>query len=389
MNNVLLENVEKKYTNLFDIDQNLNRLVKNIELLNYLNPLNIEVEKKSFFASKYYHNPKFKYRKVKFSPYKMQRLIFNQRLERIVDDKIRKLYQDIMYEYSGLIQCIETIGTGKPFYYNSLKVFGTPKEKDVENAKFILHFEDDKNDANLVSRHNADEAENYFREYGKRYNFDFSIKKSTNISAAAMVLNASETLVLKKNHKFSDNDLKVLANHEIGVHMVTTFNGKSQPLKIFSNGFVNNTETQEGLAVFSEYMSDCLTLKRMKELAYRVIAADSLIKGYDFRDTFDLLYSQYKLDRESAWNITLRVHRGGGFTKDYLYLTGLKKVYDYYHSGQDMDPLLTGKVTLENKEAIERLQELGLAIKSKHLTDSYVKNLNSNDKLDFILGNLK
>ena len=166
-------------------------------------------------------------------------------------------------------------------------------------------------------------------------------------------------------------------------------NWNVQPLKIFSNGFVNNTETQEGLAVFSEYMSNCLTLKRMKELAYRVIAADSLIKGYDFRDTFDLLYSQYKLDRESAWNITLRVHRGGGFTKDYLYLTGLKKVYDYYHSGQDMDPLLTGKVTLENKEAIERLQELGLAIKSKHLTDSYVKNLNSNDKLDFILGNLK
>ncbi len=385
----MIEDVVETYRDLFEIDQNLDRLVKNIELLNYLNPLNIEHEKKAFFASKYRENPIFKYRKIKFNPYKLQRLFFNQRLERIEDIEILKLYQDIIYEYSGLIQCIETIGTGKKFYYNSLKVFGTPKERDVENARFILHFADEPSTNNFVKKHSVDDAELYFKDFAKRYAFDFNIKKSTHISASAMVLNASETLVLKKNYQFNDNELMVLANHEIGVHMVTTFNGKSQPLKIFSNGFVNNTETQEGLAVFSEYMSGSLTLRRMKELAYRVIAADSLIKGYDFKDTFDLLYSQYKLDRENAWQITLRVHRGGGFTKDYLYLTGLKKIYDYYHSGQDMNPLFTGKVTLENKDSILRLQELGLANKSKHITDSYSQNLNTNKKLDFILRNLK
>ena len=128
------------------------------------------------------------------------------------------------------------------------------------------------------------QAQAYFEDFGKRYDFDFTIRQSTNISAAAMVLNATNSLLLKKNNTFSDNQLKVLANHEIGVHLVTTHNGKSQPLKIFSNGFVNNTETQEGLAVFSEYMSGNLTLSRMKELAYRVIAADSLIKGYSFVD---------------------------------------------------------------------------------------------------------
>ncbi|MEW7292003.1 flavohemoglobin expression-modulating QEGLA motif protein [Aquimarina sp. 2304DJ70-9] len=385
----MIEDVVETYSDLFEIDQNLDRLVKNIELLNYLNPLNIEQEKKVFFTGKYRKNPTFKYRKLKFNPYKMQRLFFNQRLERIENEDIRKLYQDIIYEYSGLIQCIETIGAGKKFYYNSLKVFGTPKERDVENARFILHFEDEALHDDGIKKYSAHDAELYFEDFAQRYDFKINIKKSTHISAAAMVLNASEMLVLKKNHKFSDNDLKVLANHEIGVHMVTTFNGKSQPLKIFSNGFVNNTETQEGLAVFSEYMSGCLTLKRMKELAYRVIAADSLIKGYDFKGTFDLLYSQYKLNREAAWQITLRAHRGGGFTKDYLYLTGLKKIYDYYYAGLDMNPLLTGKVTLENKESIVNLQQLGLANKSKHMTDSFTQNLNSNKKLDFILRNLK
>ena len=204
-----------------------------------------------------------------------------------------------------------------------------------------------------------------------------------------MVLNATNTLLLKKNNKFSDNQLKVLANHEIGVHLVTTHNGKSQPLKIFSNGFVNNTETQEGLAVLSEYMSGNLTLTRMKELAHRVIAADSLIKGYSFSDTFDLLFNQYKVNKHKAWQITLRVHRGGGFTKDFLYLTGLKKVYDYYKENNDLGLLLTGKVTLEDVSIIKKLMDMGLAVPNIHKTDSYSENRNTNTKLDFILSNLK
>lgn len=379
----------KAHSSLYEIDQNLDRLVHNIELLNYLNPLNIEQEKRRFFASKYSENPVFNYRKIKFSPFKLQRLFFNQRLERIEDEDIRMLYRDIIYEYSGLIECIETIGKGKQFYYNSLKVFGTPKERDVENARFILHFEDEDKGSNLEDSYTAAEAQTFFEAFGKRYNFDFNIKQSTHISAAAMVLNATNTLVLKKNHRFSDNQLHVLANHEIGVHLVTTHNGKSQPLKIFSNGFVNNTETQEGLAVLSEYMSGNLTLQRMKELAHRVIAADSLIKGYSFVDTFDLLFNQYKVERNKAWQITLRVHRGGGFTKDFLYLTGLKKVYDYYQNKGDLSLLLTGKVTLENLPTIKKLLSQGLASPSVHLTDSYTTNLNKNPKLDFILSNLK
>ena len=67
----------------------------------------------------------------------------------------------------------------------------------------------------------------------------------------------------------------MLINIDIGEHKVATFNGLAQPLKIFSNGFRNNVETQEDLAVYSEYMSGCLTMERLKELAFRVIAADT------------------------------------------------------------------------------------------------------------------
>lgn len=375
---------------LMDIDQNIDALVKQIELLSYVNPENIEEEKARFFSSKYLTDPVFKYPSINFNKFKLHRQLFTQPLELIDDVKIKNLYEDIIYTYSGLIQCIETIGSGKKFYYNCLRSFGTPTENDVENAKFILHFEDENKDVPAFhAKYNAKEAEAFFDTFSEKYDFSYSIKHSDKMSAIAMVLNNIKTLVLNTNHTYSDNEIAVLTNHEIGVHMVTTMNALLHPLKIFSHGFPNNEETQEGLAVFSEYMSNNLTITRLKELAYRVIAVDSLAKGYSFSRTFRLLHNQYDLEREEAFYITVRAHRGGGFTKDYLYLTGLKKVYDYYHAGKDLSVLLTGKVSLEYVDEIQTLIKKELAVPAKHITDSYAENKNTNKKVDFILRSLK
>ncbi|WP_299128363.1 flavohemoglobin expression-modulating QEGLA motif protein [uncultured Winogradskyella sp.] len=379
----------EEFQDLFDIDANLNRLVKNIELLNYINPLNIASEKKKFFASKYNYEPEFKYRKVRFNGYKLHRLFFSQRLERIGDDDIRQLYEDVIYEYSSLIECIETIGQGRKFYFNSLKSFGTPTENDIENAKFILRFDDSEFNEEMLPIYNADEAKAYFEKFSKRYDFSYNVKISSHLSAAAMVLNNTQTLVLKKGYKYSLNQLKVLSNHEIGVHLVTTFNGLDQPLKVFSNGLPNNVETQEGLAVYAEYMSNCLTIERLKELSFRVLAVNSLNKGYDFSDTFHLLHNHYKLNRDKAFAITLRVHRGGGFTKDHLYLRGLRKIYQYAKAGNDLSILLLGKVSQHYIPTMEKLLQYGLAAKPKYFTDAYVTNDNANPNLDFILRSLK
>ena len=379
----------EEFQDIFDIDAKLNRLVRNIELLNYINPLNISHEKKKFFSSKYNYEPQFKYPKLKFNAYKLQRLLFSHRLERIENKNIRDLYESVIYDYSGLIECIETIGQGRKFYFNSLKSFGTPTEIDIKNAEFILHFTENNQDDDLIPKYNVEDAQNYFLEFSKRYDFEYKIKISNNLSAAAMVLNNTQTLVLNKGHQYSDNQLKVLANHEIGVHLVTTFNALNQPLKVFSNGFPGNVKTQEGLAVYSEYMSGCLTLFRLRELAFRVIAVDSLNKGYHFSDTFNLLHNEYKLDKNKAFSITLRVHRGGGFTKDHLYLPGLVEVYKYAQQNRTLDLHLTGKVSATYLDTIKELVDLGLACKPKYLTDAYAENNNEKPKLEFILNSLK
>jgi len=381
--------LQKRFPVLFDIDYNLDRLIKRIELLNYVNPLNIEKEKQRFFSAKYSVEPEFKYPKVKFNPYKVQRLFFAQRLEHIKDDTLCALYKEVINYYSNMIQCIGTIGQGRHFYYNSLSVYGTPTEKDVQNARFILHFADEPLGSDMDKVFSPLEAKTYFEEFSKQYDFPLNIRFSTNIAADAMVSNSTRTLIIKKNAKFSKNQLLTLAHHEVGVHLVTTYNGLQQPLKIFSNGMPENVETQEGLAVFSEYMGGALTLKRLKELAYRVLASDSLIKGYSFADTFDLIHGTYKLNRKEAFAITLRAHRGGGFTKDRLYLSGLRKIYKRYKQEKSMEILLTGKVALADEPNIKYLHQLGLAQSITHTCFSFDEKLNTNTTLDFILNNLK
>ena len=382
--------VSIKNQKLFEIDHKIDELVKKIEMLNYVNPNNIETEKAKFFNSKYLTDPKFTYPKRDFDKFSLHKEFFALKIDDIEDERLRDFYEDIIYFYSGLIQCIETIGKGKRFYYNSLRSFGTPTENDVENAKFILHFDsEDENDSLFQPKYSALESHQFFREYSKNYDFSYEIKNSSAMGAIAMVSNTSQALVLNENHTFSQNEINILTNHEIGVHMVTTMNGMLHPLKIFSHGFPNNEETQEGLAVFSEYMSGNLTIKRLKELAYRVLAVDSLAKGYDFSRTFRLLHNGCDLDREQAFYITVRAHRGGGFTKDYLYLTGLKKIYNYHSEGKDLSLLLTGKVSLEFVDDISYMIDNKYASASKHITYSYATNKNTNKTVDFILRNLK
>ena len=109
-----------------DIDRNIDELVRQIELLSYVNPVNTEEEKQKFFASKYLTDPKFVYPAINFDRFDLHRELFSQPIELIEDLDVRNLYEDIIYTYSGLIQCIETIGSGKKFYYNCLHCFGTP-----------------------------------------------------------------------------------------------------------------------------------------------------------------------------------------------------------------------------------------------------------------------
>lgn len=204
-----------------------------------------------------------------------------------------------------------------------------------------------------------------------------------------MVDNSRKTLFINRRAKLSKFEVDSLIHHELGVHMVTTLNACCQPLQLFKLGLPGNTYTQEGIAIFSEYLSGNLNLYRLKQLAMRVIAVNMMVNGSSFSSTFHYLLDEYKISTDSAFTLCLRVFRGGGFTKDYLYLSGFRDIVAM-HQEQAITPLLVGKTGLRFLDTISSLIERGWVTKPLHKTPSFNSKITLNNPvLDYLIRSIK
>jgi uncharacterized protein (TIGR02421 family) len=161
-------------------------------------------------------------------------------------------------------------------------------------------------------------------------------------------------LLIGKDTMIPQSRAEALLQHEVGTHIVTYFNGQAQPFRQLYTGLAGYDELQEGLAVLSEYLVGGLSRSRL--LAARVIAAHCLIEGASYVETYRLLNREYRFRRRLAFTITQRIYRGGGLTKDAIYLRGLVHVLDYLRAGGQIDLLLVGKIAEEHIPIIKELQ---------------------------------
>lgn len=353
------------------IDQELYEIVKSFELLKFVNPVNIEKEKKAFFKSKFTINPTFTYRPIKIDPYLLKRKLYAIKADNIEDIEIQKMYETTISAYADKIDLLATIGT-KRFLYNSLGYFGSPSDKDLRNARYLMSLPNIADERKTGKKLTAIDAKKAFEESFDFYGFKANVGISKDLAAEAMVLNQQKKVLVKENALFSQKELDFLVHHEIGVHMVTTMNSNLQPIKLFNVGTPVNTYTQEGLAVLSEYLSGNLTLKRLRVLALRVICIDMMVKKSDFKTIFNYITNEYNIDAEDAFMIITRVFRGGGFTKDYLYLKGFANFYKLWNSGYDLTPLLIGKTSIKNYNTIVEMMERKLIKRPKFISEALI-----------------
>ncbi|MBT3684174.1 MAG: DUF1704 domain-containing protein, partial [Cryomorphaceae bacterium] len=250
--NMLLDNSITK--TIQKIDNHLYRLLKSFEMLTYINPINVNSEKARFFKSKFTVNPNFKYKPIKINPYELTKSLHSIDTTQIEDITIRHLYESVITGCIDKINLLSSIGTDK-FLYNSLRYFGRPNKVDIRNAEYILLLPEIKEENIRGQRFGVDKAKEIFEEAFENYGFKGKIKVDKKSLSTVMVINSTKTVVLKDGATFSQNELQYLAEHEIGVHMVTTMNATNNKLKIFSVGLPINTRTGEGMAVLSEYLS--------------------------------------------------------------------------------------------------------------------------------------
>src|SRR5690606_28740544 len=113
---------------------------------------------------------------------------------------------------------------------------------------------------------------------------------------------------------------------------------------VMAMGLAGYEATQEGLAVLSEYLVGGLTPRRFRVLAARVLAVCALLEGAGFVDVFELLHEDHGFSPRDAFDITVRVFRGGGLTKDALYLRGLCEVVEHLREHGDVLSLFAAKI---------------------------------------------
>jgi uncharacterized protein (TIGR02421 family) len=196
---------------------------------------------------------------------------------------------------------------------------------------------------------------------------------------SANALAGPRRIRLRRTACFSDRDFEQLLQHEAWVHVITGLNGRAQKdLPILAASHPGTTRTQEGLAVFAEFVSGAMDLDRLRRLADRVVAVQMAIDGADFVEVFRW-FTDRDIEAPQAFESTRRVFRGGvltggaPFTKDIVYLDGLLRVHSFLrfavsHGRADCLRLLfVGKLDLEDVPALAELSAAGLCRPPRHL----------------------
>ncbi|HHX8498923.1 flavohemoglobin expression-modulating QEGLA motif protein [Vibrio diabolicus] len=369
---------------LLAIDENLTQLVADIDILSSVNPLNYAQERERFIKNKYSQEPNFQYSTTNLDTHSAKRRLYELPLENIQDTELQRLYADVIQSYADKLDQVNTIGT-QEFLYNSLRYYGEPSAKDIANAHFILHLptEEEKE-----PQHDSRAIARFMQNFAQRNGYECEIQVLDGMLANALVSGSR----VKINHAayITTDELEALAHHEMGVHLLTTLNGRQQPLKVLSLGCPANTNTQEGLAILCEYLSGHFSIKRLRTLALRVLAVESMIKDRDFRHTFMLLKEQYKASDLQAFTTTARVYRGGGLTKDYLYLRGFREVLNAYDRlGDDFSLLLCGKTELKYFELIRSLVSKEIFTQPKFISPALSTPMQTNPIHRYIVSALK
>ncbi|WP_086929430.1 flavohemoglobin expression-modulating QEGLA motif protein [Agarilytica rhodophyticola] len=349
---------EKMDSAVIKVDRALYQLAKGLETLFYINPINIPNERKSFLRCNGNYQPQFRYRQLNIDPYQFREQLYRLPVESIRDPSIQSLYRDVIDSLSEKIGLL--VKAGRPgFLYESLKYYGEPDQTDEQNARFLLHASglDAANEKLLT----AEELQKQMKVAASKWKMPCKIETSSKLVAAAMVSNSRKSLMIAKDLNISSIEARALVHHELGVHMATTLNASSQRLKVFSLGLPGNTLTQEGLAILNEYLSGNMSLNRLHGLALRVLAVRQMLDHNDFRRTFSYLVEEHHLTQEDAFKLAVRVHRGGGFTKDYLYLNGVSKALELYKN-QSIKNLYVGKTGFDYLPTINEMVERQLVV---------------------------
>ncbi len=297
------------------------------------------------------------------------------------DNEVERFLRDTCTDMATTARMLSAVGS-KQFYFHSVELYGRPEGLSSDRRTTFLdlarHFdaviagyappptdEDQPTlDAEQAAAHLQAQFDSLFASHPVRVSL---VEQSTATASAS-----ADGIKIRRGSRFSPRELRQLACHEGQIHMGTTFNGRAQPvLSFIGTPSPRTARTQEGLAVFSEFLERATSLPRLRRLCDRTLAIHRAEQGASFLDLYRHSLEQGQ-DERSAFDSARRVCRGGlveggaPFTKDLCYLDGLLGVTNFLrialvkgHS-HFVRMLFVGKIRMEDVPLMERLAREGL-----------------------------
>lgn len=339
------------------VDQQLTEVAESFDLLMSVTPVNAERAFRTFRRGGFERPPRFHYRPMTVDPDFLKRRLWNVKIEQVEDPVLDQLFREKRRELDLKLTLLAERERQR-FIHTSLGLYGKVTDELRQSAQTILQDVPARNGNPSPRNVGAGEfiarAQEEFErlqhpsaEMGGRIVVDKDVS-SLMVSAGNLIIGANMT--------FPINRVEPLIQHEVGTHVLTYWNGRAQPFKLLATGLAGHDELQEGLAVFVEYLVGGLTSGRLRTLAARVEAVAALVDGATFVETYRFLHDGFGLSERMAFMVTMRVFRGGGLTKDAVYLRGLTTVIDYLAKGGRLDTLFVGKIATVHASVIEELQ---------------------------------
>ncbi len=343
---------------VWEVDRQFAQIGTAYDLLRLVTPINSEAEWLTFQRNRCQKPPRFLYLPRPVDPGDMKRRLFSVPVERVEDPTLQRLFLDKRAELDRELSLIADLNR-EAFRFGGMQLHGTVKSALLKQAEELLadahRCQDSPAEKITVS---ADEfctlANREIAAYRNRHpGFTGSARVSDEMYGGMLV--SRGVLIIGANSGFAADRCAALIQHEVGTHILTWSNGREQPLRLLAAGLPRYDEFQEGLAVLAEYLSGGFDPQRLHVLAARVVAVAAMIAGADFMEVFRMLTLKHGFTQRSAYLITMRVFRGGGFAKDAVYLRGLNTVLKYLAAGGSFENCFAGKMGGEHMPVYEEL----------------------------------
>lgn len=344
------------------VDQALARMDGEVDWLLALSPIGNDAMWRAFADSGYRRMPELAYIDLEVDLDEARQRLHALPVADIESPLLQRLLAEKQREMDRQIELVRLRGK-EGFREASLDLFGGVDDGLLACARSILRDVRPgaplKADSGIDEMLEAVEAElGWYRDACPGFHADVVV--DTDLNSLMMVSHG--TFYVDGDLRLPHARIQPLVQHEIGTHVVTRHNGGLQPLCQLQVGLAGYDALQEGLGVLAEYLAGFLPGERLRVLAARVVATAMALEGGGVPEIFDFLHGGHGMPTDDAFDVAVRALRGGGLTKDAVYLGGLRDLLAYLADGGALEDLYAGKFALAHVEALGELAAHGWAV---------------------------